>query len=248
MRIRQQHVGRPRPRVPSPRRRRTAFAPGRCRTTDTRVRCRRTPSSGAGPRTGARTPCRGTRTRPSVRRIPWETDVSERGRRFRPWRGLNFSSRPISISVSTLSVRSLHGPRPHPLPLGAGYLILVVRELSGLSQRALAHAIGTSQPTLATLETGNRVPTNPNAPACGRCDRARARDRPSPHQHPGAEPHRAPRPRVRSARDAQAEPAGRPCRLRRAPGTESARRAPLTTAGLPAATPQPDSRAARFSS
>jgi transcriptional regulator with XRE-family HTH domain len=34
-----------------------------------------------------------------------------------------------------------------------------VRELSGLSQRALAHAIGTSQPTLATLETGNRVPT-----------------------------------------------------------------------------------------
>ena len=34
-----------------------------------------------------------------------------------------------------------------------------MRELSGLSQRALAHAIGTSQPTLATLETGNRVPT-----------------------------------------------------------------------------------------
>jgi len=50
-------------------------------------------------------------------------------------------------------------PPPQPSPLGAGYLILVVRELSGLSQRALAHAIGTSQPTLATLETGNRVPT-----------------------------------------------------------------------------------------
>ena len=48
---------------------------------------------------------------------------------------------------------------PQPSPLGAGYLILVVRELSGLSQRALAHAIGTSQPTLATIETGNRVPT-----------------------------------------------------------------------------------------
>jgi len=44
-------------------------------------------------------------------------------------------------------------------PLGAGYLILVVRELSGLSQRSLARAIGTSQPTLATLETGNRIPT-----------------------------------------------------------------------------------------
>ena len=50
-------------------------------------------------------------------------------------------------------------PSPTPSPLGAGYLILVVRELSGPSQRALAHAIGTSQPTLATIETGNRVPT-----------------------------------------------------------------------------------------
>jgi transcriptional regulator with XRE-family HTH domain len=50
-------------------------------------------------------------------------------------------------------------PPVAPSPLGAGYLILVVRELSGLSQRALVHAIGTSQPTLATLETGNRVPT-----------------------------------------------------------------------------------------
>ena len=48
---------------------------------------------------------------------------------------------------------------PLPSPLGAGYLILVVRELSGLSQRSLAHAVGTSQPTLATLETGNRTPT-----------------------------------------------------------------------------------------
>jgi len=48
---------------------------------------------------------------------------------------------------------------PLPSPLGAGYLILVVRELSGLSQRSLARAVGTSQPTLATLETGNRTPT-----------------------------------------------------------------------------------------
>ena len=48
---------------------------------------------------------------------------------------------------------------PRPSPLGAGYLILVVRELTGLTQRHLAGRIGTSQPTLATLETGNRVPT-----------------------------------------------------------------------------------------
>jgi transcriptional regulator with XRE-family HTH domain len=50
-------------------------------------------------------------------------------------------------------------PPPLPSPLGAGHLILVVRELSGLSQRSLARAVGTSQPTLATLETGNRTPT-----------------------------------------------------------------------------------------
>ena len=48
---------------------------------------------------------------------------------------------------------------PRPSPLGAGYLILVVRELTGMSQRVLARSIGTSQPTLATLETGNRVPS-----------------------------------------------------------------------------------------
>lgn len=47
---------------------------------------------------------------------------------------------------------------PQPSPLGAGYLILVVRELSGLSQRALARTIGTSQPCLATLETGKPSP------------------------------------------------------------------------------------------
>jgi len=46
-----------------------------------------------------------------------------------------------------------------PSPLGAGFLILVVRELAGLSQRALARRIGTSLPSLAILETGNRTPT-----------------------------------------------------------------------------------------
>ena len=50
-------------------------------------------------------------------------------------------------------------PPPQASPLGAGYLILVVRELTGMSQRVLARSIGTSQPTLATLETGNRTPT-----------------------------------------------------------------------------------------
>jgi transcriptional regulator with XRE-family HTH domain len=46
-----------------------------------------------------------------------------------------------------------------PSALGAGHLILVARELTGLSQRRLADLIGTSQPGLATVESGNRLPT-----------------------------------------------------------------------------------------
>jgi transcriptional regulator with XRE-family HTH domain len=46
-----------------------------------------------------------------------------------------------------------------PSPLGAGYLILVARELTGLSQRALAARVGTSQPALAKLETGSGIPS-----------------------------------------------------------------------------------------
>jgi transcriptional regulator with XRE-family HTH domain len=43
--------------------------------------------------------------------------------------------------------------------LGAGHLILVARELTGLSQRKLAAKAGTSQPALAKLETGNGLPS-----------------------------------------------------------------------------------------
>jgi DNA-binding XRE family transcriptional regulator len=62
---------------------------------------------------------------------------------------------PVDTDFGIGAVREI----PPPSPLGAGYLILVVRELSGLSQRSLARVVGTSQPTLATLETGNRTPT-----------------------------------------------------------------------------------------
>jgi DNA-binding XRE family transcriptional regulator len=63
-----------------------------------------------------------------------------------------------------------------PSPLGAGFLILVVRELTGLSQRRLASRIGTSQPTLATLESGNRRPTIADARRLPSCvSRARSR-------------------------------------------------------------------------
>ena len=68
-------------------------------------------------------------------------------------------AQPADTDFGIGAVAEIPPPSAAASPLGAGYLILVVRELSGLSQRALAHAIGTSQPTLATLETGNRVPT-----------------------------------------------------------------------------------------
>jgi transcriptional regulator with XRE-family HTH domain len=46
-----------------------------------------------------------------------------------------------------------------PFSTGAGYVILVAREVSGLSQRTLAIRMWTSQPTVAKLETGSRMPT-----------------------------------------------------------------------------------------
>jgi DNA-binding XRE family transcriptional regulator len=49
-------------------------------------------------------------------------------------------------------------PSRGPSALGAGHLILVAREPTGLSQRALAVGVGTSQSALARLETGNAIP------------------------------------------------------------------------------------------
>ena len=43
--------------------------------------------------------------------------------------------------------------------MGAGFLVLVARELTGLSQRRLARRVGTSQPSLAKIESGARIPT-----------------------------------------------------------------------------------------
>lgn len=57
-----------------------------------------------------------------------------------------------------------HRPEPRPdyrsspHAIGAGFLILVARELTGISQRRLAQRVGTSQPTLARIETGARTP------------------------------------------------------------------------------------------
>jgi transcriptional regulator with XRE-family HTH domain len=49
--------------------------------------------------------------------------------------------------------------RSSPNAIGAGFLVLVARELTGTTQRQLAQRVGTSQPTLARIETGNRTPT-----------------------------------------------------------------------------------------
>jgi transcriptional regulator with XRE-family HTH domain len=57
-----------------------------------------------------------------------------------------------------------HRPEPRsdyrssPHAIGAGFLILVARELTGVTQRKLARDVGTSQPTLARIETGARTP------------------------------------------------------------------------------------------
>jgi transcriptional regulator with XRE-family HTH domain len=50
-------------------------------------------------------------------------------------------------------------PAPRLSPLGAGELILAAREVRGLSQRLLAERVKTSQPSLASLESGNRLPS-----------------------------------------------------------------------------------------
>ena len=43
--------------------------------------------------------------------------------------------------------------------LGAGEVVLTARELAGHSQRRLAGKIGTSQPAIAMIESGRRLPT-----------------------------------------------------------------------------------------
>lgn len=43
--------------------------------------------------------------------------------------------------------------------LGAGEIVLTARELAGYSQRRLATELGSSQPAVAAIESGKRVPT-----------------------------------------------------------------------------------------
>jgi DNA-binding XRE family transcriptional regulator len=52
-----------------------------------------------------------------------------------------------------------HAGSVAPSSLGAGEILLTARELSGLSQRKLATELDTSQPSIAVLESGRRLPT-----------------------------------------------------------------------------------------
>jgi len=99
-----------------------------------------------------------------------------------------------------------------PSPLGAGYLILVSRELSGLPQATLARRVRTSQPAIARLETGNALPTIRTL--------LRIVEAPASTSSSGsADPTRRPRSRrpagsgVRAPRDAASQPRRRPGRL-----------------------------------
>ena len=62
--------------------------------------------------------------------------------------------RPLTSDIGTDIVST-----SQPFSTGAGHVILVAREVSGLSQRKLATRMRTSQPTVAKLETGSRMPT-----------------------------------------------------------------------------------------
>jgi hypothetical protein len=147
---------------------------------------------------------------------------SERARRVRSWSGSNFPS------LGPLTARRR---LPHP---GRANSRACRNEPS--RERSARH----NPPS--PLETGQPHTDDPNAHARRGRNRVRARDRHPAPVHPSAEPHRTPSPRVRSARDAQAEPAGRASPT----SSCSASRARSRARNNPQ--PQPDSRAARLSS
>jgi transcriptional regulator with XRE-family HTH domain len=97
------------------------------------------------------------------RREPADTDlrIGAEARTSRPGADID-PGIAAGPDISWLSGLDAEPASPKPAQassLGAGHLILVARELTGLSQRKLAGKAGTSQPALARLETGNGLPS-----------------------------------------------------------------------------------------
>lgn len=64
-----------------------------------------------------------------------------------------------ALLAAELAAADAPDSTPPPSSLGVGELVLSARELSGLSQRALASRAGTSQAAVTAIETGTRLPT-----------------------------------------------------------------------------------------
>jgi transcriptional regulator with XRE-family HTH domain len=64
-----------------------------------------------------------------------------------------------ALLAAELAAMAAEATRSTPSSLGVGELVLSARELTGLTQRALALRAGTSQGAVAAIETGHRLPT-----------------------------------------------------------------------------------------
>jgi hypothetical protein len=204
--------------------------------------------------------------------IPLREDVSERERRVRPWKGSNVLSRPILISVSGPSRRSLGG-RAIPISVSTS----AARSLSGPGDRFRYRSHQADSTTTPTFPASSELPRPRRAGAIGHVatiPRASDRHLAADARHPrDGQPRahgpnsaacrrrngfrardRAPAPEQPGAEPRRAPPRGSICsgRSSRTHRTVSPTSSCSASRARPKARdrpqPQPDSRAARFSS
>jgi transcriptional regulator with XRE-family HTH domain len=65
----------------------------------------------------------------------------------------------LRAEIAAAKATNAAGSAPPPSSLGAGEIVLAARERTGYSQRRLASALRSSQPSIAAIESGHRVPT-----------------------------------------------------------------------------------------